>query len=343
MSIDRRHFLAHSAAALSAGSILSSCSEEEPVEEKPVEAGPSYEISLAQWSKHRALKGGDLDNLDFPAYTAENFGIHAIEWVNQFFFVEHDTLGIQPKGANYIAEMKQRCDDAGVQTLLIMCDRVGSLGDPDSSKRKASIEGHFAWLDATKELGGHSIRVNARSDASLSPERQADLCADGLRRLSDQAATLDLNVIVENHGGLSSNGAWLANVMRMVDRDNCGTLPDYGNFYVVKKRGDLEKFQEQIQPYVGDPSYTEDEVGLGYDRYKGTEELMPFAKGVSAKAFDFDEEGNEVSTDFARMMEIIVASGYEGHLGVEYEGKTIEEDKGIKMTKALLERVIAGV
>lgn len=344
MTFDRRRFLSHSA-ILSTGSFLAGCGrDDEPAEGTPeVAAGPQYKISLAQWSLHRALKGGELDNLDWPAFTKEKFDVHALEWVNQFFFEEHPTLGYQPKGGDYVSQMKQRCDDEGMKSLLIMCDRVGNLGHPDNAKRTAAIEGHYAWLDAAKTLGCHSIRVNAASDPQLSPEKQADLCADGLRRLSEHAAGMGLNVIVENHGGLSSNGAWLSGVLQSVNLDNCGALPDYGNFYVVKNRGNAEQYEKQKALYEGDPSLTEDAMGLAYDRYQGVRDLMPFAKGVSAKAHDFDESGEEIHTDFAKMMEIVVDSGYEGYLGIEYEGSNLGEVEGILKTKALLEKVIAAV
>ena len=345
MNPDRRRFLATSASALafSTGGLFTACSRKAEEEESTgsVEDGPQFEISLAQWSMHKALKAGELDNLDYPKFTKETFGIHAVEWVNQFFFVEHATLGYQPKEQSYLAEMKKRVDDLGMTSVLIMCDRVGNLGNPDTAKRNAAVEGHFAWLDAAKFFGCHSLRVNAASDPKLTPEQQADHCTAGLRQLSEKAATYGLNVIVENHGGLSSNGAWLAQVIKNVGLDNCGTLPDFGNFYVVKNRGNAEQYEKEKAAYAGDPAYTEDETGLGYDRYLGTEELMPYAKGVSAKAHDFDAQGNEVHTDFVKMMGIVKASGYRGHVGIEYEGSELGEVEGIKKTKALLERVFA--
>lgn len=342
--MNRRRFLTSSAAALSTGALLTSCSETaEEDTEGPGQAGPLFSISLAQWSLHRALKGGTLDNLDFPGFTKKTFGIDAVEWVNQFFFVEHETLGYQPREQSYLAEMKKRVDDLGMTSLLIMCDRVGSLGHPDAAKRTAAVEGHHAWLEAAKFLGCHSLRVNAASDAGLDPERQADLCTEGLRRLSEKAATMDLNVIVENHGGLSSNGAWLAQVIRNVGLKNCGTLPDFGNFYVVKNRGDAAQYEKEKAPYLGDPAYTEDPKGLGYDRYLGTKELMPYAKGVSAKAHDFDEQGNEKHTDFFKMFGIVKESGFRGHVGIEFEGESLDEAEGIRKTKALLERVFQAV
>ena len=197
--------------------------------------------------------------------------------------------------------------------LLLMCDDEGALGDPDEAKRRQAVENHHKWAEAAKFFGCHSIRVNAETRGAGSFEEQQERAADGLRRLSGFGAKLGLNVIVENHGGLSSNGAWLAGVMRKVNLPNCGTLPDFGNF----------------------------EIGGGkeYDRYKGVTEMMPFAKAVSAKSHDFDAAGNETHTDYRRMMKIVLDAGYHGHLGIEYEGDKISEPDGIRATKRLLERV----
>lgn len=347
MNFNRRRFLATSAAALAAstqGTLFTACSQQP--EETAGGAGgnePLFQISLAQWSLHKALKAGELDNLDWPKFTKETFGIEAVEWVNQFFYVEHETLGYQPKDQAYLAEMKKRVDDLGMRSLLIMCDRVGNLGHPDAAKRTAAVEGHYAWLEAAKFLGCHSLRVNAASDASLNPEKQADLCTEGLRRLSEKAATYGLNVIVENHGGLSSNGAWLAQVIKNVGLDNCGTLPDFGNFHVARNRGNAEQWEKEKALYAGDPAYAEDEKGLYYDRYLGMRDLMPYAKGVSAKAHDFDEQGNEIHTDYAKVMKIVKDAGYRGFVGIEYEGSELGEVEGIKKTKALLDRVFTEV
>jgi L-ribulose-5-phosphate 3-epimerase len=343
MNMNRRRFLT-SSAALTAGGFFSACSDSSTG--GSTDAGEKvspFQISLAQWSLHKALKAGELDNLDYAKFTKENFGINAVEWVNQFFYVEDARLGYQPRDQAYLAEMKKRCDDIGVTSVLIMCDRVGNLGNPDTAKRTDAVEGHYAWLEAAKFFGCHSIRVNAASDPSLSPEKQSDLCTDGLRRLSEHAATMDLGVIVENHGGLSSNGAWLSNAIKNVGLANCGALPDFGNFYVARNRGKADQYEKEKALYVGDSAYTEDESGLAYDRYQGVKDLMPYAKGVSAKAHDFDEAGNETHTDFLKMMQIVKESGYTGHVGIEYEGVGLGEVEGIKKTKALLERVFAEV
>ena len=281
-----------------------------------------FEISLAQWSLHRSLYSGELDHLDFAKISKENFGIDAIEYVNSFFFEKAEDK-------SYLREMKNRADDYGVKSLLIMCDNEGSLGDPDNQKRQKAVENHYKWHEAAKYLGCHSIRVNAYLTESLhglevgdytktgSYENQVSLAADGLRKLTEFGANLGINTIVENHGGLSSDGAWLASVMKAVDHPMCGTLPDFGNFRIEGDRW--------------------------YDRYKGVKELMPFAKAVSAKSHDFDSNGNETQTDFFRMMDIVIDAGYSGYGGIEYEGSRMDEMSGIKATKDLLERVKSSV
>jgi sugar phosphate isomerase/epimerase len=265
---------------------------------------PLFKISLAQWSLHRTLSKGDLDNLDFASAAKQDYGIEAVEYVNSFFKTK-------AQDKSYLAEMKKRAESEGVRSLLIMCDGEGRLGDPDDSRRTQAVENHYKWIEAAKYLGCHSIRVNAASAGSY--EEQMELAADGLRRLTDYGAKNDMNVIVENHGGLSSNGTWLAGVIKKVDHPMCGTLPDFGNFRL-----------------------RDDEW---YDRYKGVRELMPYAKAVSAKSHEFDENGDETRTDYLRMMKIILDSGYHGYVGIEYEGRQLNEPEGIKATKKLLERI----
>ena len=259
-----------------------------------------FTISLAEWSLHRTIFGGDMTNLDFPKVAREKYGIDAIEYVNQFF-------KDKAKDAKYLAELKQICKDQGVKSVLIMCDGEGATGDPDAAKRTQAVENHYKWVDAAKTLGCHSIRVNAQSRGAR--EEQAKLCADGLARLGEYGAKVGINVIVENHGGISSDGNWLADVMRRVNMKNVGTLPDFGNFYE-------------------------------YDRYQGVEDLMPFAKGVSAKSNDFGPDGNELNMDYYRLLNIVKQAGYRGRIGIEYEGNRLSEHHGILKTKAILEEVL---
>ncbi|MDX1562782.1 MAG: sugar phosphate isomerase/epimerase family protein, partial [Gammaproteobacteria bacterium] len=235
---DRRQFIQSATAtgvALGSVGLASSCAAQQPL----------YSISLAQWSLNRRIFSGDLDALEFPVFTQNTFGIQAVEYVNQFFMDKAEDR-------QWLGELKRRCDDHGVRSLLIMCDREGNLGDPDAAARTTAIENHYKWVEAAEFLGCHSIRVNAGSSGTW--EEQREYATDGLRRLSEFAADYGLNVIVENHGGLSSNGQWLAEVISGVGRDNCGTLPDFGNFRISQ--------------------------GEQYDRSRGVTELMPFANGV---------------------------------------------------------------
>ena len=268
--------------------------------------GKLFDISLAQWSLNRQFFGGKIDALDFAKVSREEFDIDAIEYVNQFFKTK-------AKDEAYLADLKKRAADHGVKSLLIMVDGEGQLGHADSAERAKTVANHHKWVDAAKYLDCHSIRVNAGTTGSGSFEEKQKLAADGLRQLSEYGAQQGLNVIVENHGGLSSDGSWLAGVMKLVNLQNCGTLPDFGNFNVGG--------------------------GKMYDRYKGVRELMPYAKAVSAKSHEFDEKGNEVKTDYLRMMKIVLDHGYNGYVGVEYEGSKVDAYQGIKLTKALLERV----
>ncbi len=263
-----------------------------------------FQISLAEWSLHRTLRSGKLDNLDFAKTAKDDYGIEAIEYVNQFF-------SDKAEDTTYLKDLRTRAEDHGVKSLLIMVDGEAALGDADEQQRMKAVENHYRWVTAAKSLGCHSIRVNAQSQGSY--EEQQQRAADGLRRLAEFAAGHGLNVIVENHGGLSSNGGWLSGVMQRVDLPNCGTLPDFGNFRVSDN--DM------------------------YDRYKGVEELMPFAKAVSAKSHDFDEAGNEIHTDYGKMMTIVLDAGYHGFVGIEYEGDKLSEPEGIMATKRLLENV----
>ena len=263
-----------------------------------------FKISLAQWSLNKTLFAKKLDNLDFAKTAKVEFGIEGVEYVNQFFMDK-------AQDKTYLTEMKKRAKDHGVRSVLIMCDREGNLGDVDPAKRKQSVENHKKWVEAAKFLGCHSIRVNAYGTGTY--EEHLKQAADGLRQLTEFAGTFKINIIVENHGGNSSNGEWLAGVMKQVNHPRCGTLPDFGNFRLAE--------------------------GKEYDRYKGVQEMMPFAKGVSAKATGFDEQGNCIETDYRQMMKIVLAAGYRGYVGIEYSGGKLSEMDGIRATKKLLEQV----
>lgn len=300
--------------------------------EAEVKAKADYQISLAQWSLHRTYFGGaiqdwqefgrlltespdellkgDVDPKDFPALAA-GYGIYTIELVNTFYFSKAQDM-------EYWTQFKKNCEDAGVNVGLIMCDALGNLGDADPDARKAAVENHYPWVDVAQFLGAHSIRVNAAGEGTR--EEVAANAVDGLSKLGEYGASKGINIIVENHGGISSDAKWLTGVMAKVGMDNVGVLPDFGNFCIE----------------MGPEGCVNE-----YDKYQGMAELMPYAKGVSAKSGVFDESGNEVNSDFLRIMKIVKESGFKGYVGIEYEGPELSEDEGIKATKALLEKVFA--
>ena len=263
-----------------------------------------FKISLAEWSLHRMLYSGELDHLEFCEIARKQFDLDAVEYVNSFFFDKAEDF-------DYLKEMKNRANDHGVSSLLIMCDNEGDLGDPNQKAREKAVENHFKWMEAAKFLGCHSIRVNAKSEGTY--EDQIRLASDGLRRLTEYGEKIGINTIVENHGGLSSNGKWLVSVMKEVDHPMCGTLPDFGNFKIKD--------------------------GEWYDRYKGVDELMPYAKAVSAKSHSFNWKGNEINTDYKKMINIVLSAGYNGYIGIEFEGSEVDEIEGVRLTKNLMEKV----
>lgn len=310
----RRMFLSSLAAGVVGLSAARAAQEEKAKEPAPAPAAPPtppksatdpwFSISLAQWSLHKQFKRGDIDPLDFAVVAAKEHGIRAIEYVNQFYFGMVKEAGLWHR-------LKQRADDQGVISLLIMCDAEGLLGAADEAARKTAVTNHHKWVDGAAELGCHSIRVNAIGEGD-SAEQQKRV-ADGLNQLAEYSAPRGIDLLVENHGGLSSDGAWVARVIELAAHPRVGTLPDFGNF----KRLD----------------------GTFADRYEGVRLMMPFAKAVSAKSHEFDDAGNEVRTDYARMLKIVKDAGYRGYVGIEYEGEKHTASAGIQLTKNLLERL----
>ncbi len=287
-----------------------------------------YSLSLAQWSLHRTLLGvgsgdidwaalehdlrtdpthairGRMDPLDFARVARRDYGFNAIEYVNTFYFG-------RANDRRYLRELRSRAEGEGVHSLLIMCDWEGRPGDPNREQAKKAVENHFKWVDAAECLGCKAIRVNVEGRGH--EDQLLTFAVEDLRRLAEFSDPFGIDILVENHGDLSSNGAWLAEVVRQTNHPRVGTLPDFGNFRI----NDNES----------------------YDNYKGMEELMPYAKAVSAKSYDFDGRGNETTLDYSRLLEIVAEAGYTGFIGVEYEGVRLSEPEGIRATKALLERL----
>jgi L-ribulose-5-phosphate 3-epimerase len=305
---DRRSFL-HCSARAAAGAGLASLSARTV---RGAGTKPWFKLSLAEWSFHKALFAGKMDNLDFPRVAKSDFGIEAVEYVNQFF-------KDKAKDAAFLKEMNTRAKGEGVTQVLIMCDGEGNLGDPDVAKRQTAVENHYKWVEAAKVLGCHTIRVNGYSSGTA--DEQMKLVADGMRKLVEFADTHAINVVIENHGGFSSNAKWLVQTIKLVNHPRAGTLPDFGNFRIS-----------------GPGRNTPDAKLESYDSYVGVAEMMPLAKGVSVKPRVWDFKGNSSDIDLLRMMKIVVDAGYRGHCGIEHgpEGNELE---GVKKLRQQLETV----
>jgi len=273
-----------------------------------------FKISLAQWSLHKAIRDEkSMSPIDF-AQKANELGFEGIEYVSQLYLEE-----IKEIGMNVLMEkLKAKSEKYNVKNVLIMIDGEGDMASTDDAERNKAVENHYKWVDAAKYLGCHAIRVNAHGEGSY--EEVAQAAVNGLRKLAEYGAKQGINILVENHGGYTSNGKWLAEVMKKVDMPNCGTLPDFGNFCLTSGYGSIK-----------DPHCKE-----AYDIYKGVEELMPYAKAVSAKTYDFDANGNEQNIDYVKMLQIVKDSGYTGFIGIEYEGDGLGEIAGIKATRDLM-------
>lgn len=310
--ISRRQFLNTSllsgAAIMSAGLLSNSSSAAVPKKFH-------FELSLAQWSLHKALFANEISTLDFPVIARKSYDIGAVEYVNQFFYEK-------AQDKTFLTELKNRCDDNGVISSLIMIDKEPELASPDAKERAAGVEGHKKWIHAAKFLGCKAIRVNLHGNGTLEEWTQGSV--ESLKKLSALGKPLGIKILVENHGGFSSNGKFLSEVMRLANDANIGTMPDFGNFCVRREvPGDLWKSACVEQ----------------YDIYRGVAELMPYAGAFSAKSFNFDEQGNESGIDFLAMFKLMRASKYRGYVGIEYEGETMSEDAGIRATKKLIEKV----
>lgn len=270
-------------------------------------------ISLAQWSLHKALEKGQVKADDFPFIAKKTYGIDAVEYVNGFY-KENAT------DETYWQDLKRRCLDEGIKSLLIMVDDEGHLGDPKLEERTRAVEKHYKWVHAAKLLGCHSIRVNAFGSGSKEEIRGA--LVDGMGRLAEYGGVEGINILIENHGLQSSDAGYITGIIEEVANPFLGTLPDFGNWCLNKEWG----------------STNNNSCTQVYDSYQGVSEFLPHAKGVSAKSYDFDGEGNETNIDYNRLLQLVKDHGYEGYIGIEYEGSRLSEAEGIKATKELLER-----
>ena len=323
----RRRFIRNSSQAGIALSLLGvyACKEQkkkdveiEAEEPEMTDASPFFELSLAQWSINRMIRNDNVDPYTF-AEKAKAWGFTGLEYVSQLYAKELEAAGYSEEAmAAFVEKCNSEAQKHGLKNVLIMVDREGDLATSDAKERKKAVENHYKWVNAAAAMGCHAIRVNL--SGSDVPEEWIANSVDGLSSLATYAKDKNIEVIVENHGGLSSNASLLVEVMEKVNMDNCGTLPDFGNFCIRRK----------------DPADYTKGCAEQYDIYKGVTELMAHAKAVSAKSHEFDEQGNETEIDYTKMLQIVKDAGYTGFIGVEYEGRELSEEEGIMATKNLL-------
>ena len=304
---------------------LYACAKPGAGDKKEVKSVPSqsnnmfFKLSIAQWSIHKMIQEDSMDPYEFAA-KAKGWGFEGLEYVNHLYQSKLENAGTLSSGIQtMVTELNKRKDDQGIENLIMMVDLPPDEGDMavvKKAKRKKAIELHYPWVDATTGLGCHSMRVNMFGAFDVAEWKSASVEALGV--LGEYAAASNVNIIVENHGWLTSNAALLMEVIEEVGMENVGTLPDFGNF--CTKRKNMERW-----------GACEEE----YDKYQGVAELMPAAKAVSAKSYDFDENG-QTSIDYVKMLQIVKDAGYNGYIGVEYEGNNLNEEQGILATKNLL-------
>lgn len=311
---DRRIFLKQSLGTAGALAIA-------PLGEVSLFLPKGIQFSLAEWSLNRTIRAGKLDHLDFPS-KAKALGFSTVEYVNGLFGGTRLNFKEAATNSPYLHDLLKRSRDAGVFNHLLMIDEEGPLAVPKDKQRLRAVDNHWKWFEAAQLLGCRTVRVNLHGKGTSEDKKIAAI--DSLGRLGENGKSMNLNVVVENHGSDSSKGFWMADVMRQVNLPNVGTLPDFGNFCISHPWGT-----------------TQGKCKNAYDRYKGVEELLPFAKGaVSAKAYDFDENGEQPLIDYKRLLDIVRASDFTGYIGIEFEGFTQPEEEGIRKTKALLEKYL---
>lgn len=272
-------------------------------------------ISLAQWSLHRSFEKGTLDPSNFASIASKDYGISAVEYVNGFY-LKHST------DEAFWQQMNQKALDHDVTNLLIMVDSEGDLGNPSDKKRNTAVENHYKWIHAAKLMNCHSIRVNAFGQGSRKDLRNALI--DGLGKLTAYAAQQNINVLIENHGLHTSDAPFIKEIIEQVSSPYLGTLPDFGNWCTSVEWGSIQN----------------DTCKSPFDLYDGVQTFLPYAKGVSAKSYDFDANGNETRIDYRRMIQLVKQAGFSGHIGIEYEGNQLSEPDGIRATYALLKKLI---
>lgn len=282
-----------------------------------------FKLSLAQWVYHVPIQKGIMDPMDF-AQKAKELGFSGVEYVDQLYTID-STLTYKEGVMKLAKQWEVKNKEFDIFPVLIMIDRAGELADPDENKRKEAVQMHKDWVDAAAAIGSPAIRINLFGHTD--PEAWHNACVTSLKDLCTYAATKNVNILTENHAQLSNDASKVVEVMKAVNLPNCKTLPDFGNFCVMREGGERWGPSPCVELY---------------DSYKGIAELMPYAGGVSAKSHVFDADGNETEIDYYKMMQIVKDSGFKGYIGVEYEDEVLDDpSEGILATKALVIKALS--
>ena len=298
----------------------------------------NLDIALQVYSFAPELLQGKFQILDFPRIIRNDYNISGAEyWSIAFLGKEKDN--------EFIKSLRNNSKEFGVDNLIILVDNIDiqtmksgpSLASSIKTERDSAIDFHKQWVEVAKEIGCHSIRVNLRSKEDDN-KKILDNSSKSLHELIEFSKNYKINIVVENHGGITGDADWMVDLMENINSKYLGTLPDFGssNFCVNKGELDLEGITNRCENQ--------------YDKYDGVKKLMPYAKGVSAKSHNFNEEGEELSTDFSRMIKIISESDYDGYITIEYEGAImsmygqgenyLNSNEGIIATKKLIEKYL---
>ena len=296
------------------------------------------DIGLQMYSFAPLIMQGKFDLLGFPDLVKNTYGINGAEyWSIPFMGRENDR--------DFLNDLKRRSDDNGVDNLIILVDDIDiktmqsgpSLASSNKNDRDTAIDYHKKWVDVAKNIGCHSIRINLRSEEE-NDQKILENSSESISKLIEFSKQDIISIVIENHGGITGDADWLVSLMKNVDSKHLGTLPDFGTYNFCIKRGNLN-FQSLSEN-------CEDQ----YDKYLGVKKLMPYAKGVSAKSHEFDKDGEELSTNYSRMIKIISESNYKGYITIEYEGAMkgmfggegtyLSPHEGILATKKLINKYL---
>jgi sugar phosphate isomerase/epimerase len=283
------------------------------IEESGFKSESKPKLVLAQWTFNKDLFAGKMTTIDFVNKAAE-MGFDGVEFVSQF-------IKDKVNDDAYLAELKLASETAGIKNTMISVDvSEAKLGSSDPDERDIATAKHKEWIVAASKLNCPTIRVNAHGDGTA--DEMMSAMFNSVKELANFGKSYNVGVTIENHGQYSSDGKWLSQLIGKLVPYGVGSVADFDNWCIEREGGKL----------WGTPCIKE------YDRYLGMKELLPTARSVSVKAFDFDEQGNAIKTDFKRMFQLIKEAQYDEYLAIEFEGHDMDPIEGIRKTLELVDQ-----